>query len=437
MSIWQFLKERLQVYGNNLAIVCGDKAITYNELITLVEDAKTKTSERVCVCDQESKFDQTVEILRCFAKGRVCVPINPEYGAVYLKNIKDELQQGRETVIPKKTACIMFTSGSMGRPKGVMLSHENLRFGLEAILTYFKPKQGERSVVARPLSHIATLMGDLLAPLYCGLQVYFFTEEFSPIRLISFIKCNDISIMNGTPTMFHYIAKMLRGSSDFPLKTAVLSGELLLAETARFIQDKIPECAFYNAYGITEASGRVSVLYPKDFVRRSGAIGASVDGTEIKIINGQIYIKSPGIMVGYYKEPTLTRERLVDGWLNTGDMGYWDESGFLFVDGRADEMIIRAGVKFYPQEIEKVLLKDEQISDCMVYVLQDVAFGQKICINVVKARESGQWDMNRVDERYIMDICQQNLPPHMQPNRIEFVESLPRLSNGKLKRGVL
>ena len=158
-----------------------------------------------------------------------------------------------------------------------------------------------------------------------------------------------------------------------------ISGECLSSGIAKNIRDVFPNADIYSIYGLTEASPRVSYLPPADFDKYSESVGIPIDGVKVKIIDvqtggdlpansrGLVMISSPSLMKGYYNDQSLTQKTIVNGWLNTHDIGYKDENGYLYILGRADDMIIKAGMNIYPREIENAINKLPEISECLAY----------------------------------------------------------------------
>jgi acyl-CoA synthetase (AMP-forming)/AMP-acid ligase II len=458
MTLWKELRRRVERFGNYPFTKHNGTELTYADMINLVErfGRRIDIGQRILV-DCADGFYAALGVFAVWSARGTAIPylqkygnkadiraaVKPDYvlraedfagieniinGQLSDSEIGSSSGHSHRVLAESDVAAIMFTSGSSGMAKGVCLTDKNILFGIDAVLSYFRPNAGESMLVTRPLSHIAALMGDLLAPLCLGLRLHFFEESFNPIRVNAYITERGIEHMNGTPTMFYHMAKALRAGQVLPLKSAVLSGERLLPGVAEFIARKMPGCRFYNAYGLTETSGRVSVLQPEDFVQKAGSIGKPVPGVRWRVIDDEFQVYSQGIMSQYLNAPDLTAKKCTeDGWLKTGDAGYIDRDGNSYITGRKDELIIRAGVKFYPQEIERVLHEISGVSECLVYGESDSDLGQRVCIRLVRT------DGGSVTETEIRERLKMSLPAHMQPNRIEFVEALPK-AGGKVIR---
>ena len=332
-------------------------------------------------------------------------------------------------------ALIMFTSGTTGVPKGVMLTHRNVTSNILAISKYFEITNNDAILIARPLYHAAVLTGELFTGLYKGLTISFYKEDFSPLRLLGFMSANRVTVLCGTPTMFNFLAYYApRFKTD--LRCAAISGEILTTNVAKKIADAFPRTIFYHVYGLTEASPRVAYLEPSLFTEKLCSIGMPIDGVEARIIEedggyttdvtGELAIRGPNVMNGYLDDIVSTNRKIIGGWLHTGDMAYADGDGYLYVLGRKDNMIIRAGVNIYPQEIEDALYSAPGVSEALVYGEYDEQYGQRIVAEVVL--------LGSVDKAAILQACRDNLPEYKWPSDIRVVKELAKSPTGKVLR---
>jgi len=447
MNVWDYIKSKLNPV--NIAVKCGDITYSYGRLEAIVDEVSAALFSdikinRVAVCCSD-KFCEAIAILAALRAGRIVIPIAVNYGQKHIGDIishcnpdvliTDEeirpyiiaLHSGEHAVKTQtrekkrnKLAFIIYTSGTTGKPKGVMLTHKNIIFNIKNIAEFIKYSPEDRMLIARPQSHIAVLVGELLVGLYSGLQIQFINESFNPKRLTGQIIEQKITVLNATPTMLKTIAISLHNrEEELPLKKVVVSGEVLTKETAVHITDRMPDVSFYAAYGLTEAAPRVSmgeiVITDAEHI----AQGEPLPGVSVKLKCGKLYVKSPGVMRGYYKDQRLTLRRKKFGWFDTKDSAGIDHLGRLIIRGRADEMIIRAGVNIYPQEVESILLTDPRVKECMAYGKTEIS------LKVVTG----------LDKQNIYALCREILPQHLVPNRIEVVEAIEKTPSGKVRRG--
>ncbi len=426
MTVWEYLKGFMAAYRNRTAFG-GNETLTYSQLIELVETRAEgiKEKHRLIASCTQCKREQAIELLSILASGNAAVPMSKASNIIY-----PGPESAESSNTDKEPALIMYTSGTSGGQKGVMLSHKNIISNIDSIRDYFEVSPGERLLIVRPLSHASALVGELLAGLTLGLTFFFFEEQFSPKRLISCINKYKIQVLCATPTIFYHIAvsKDNANQSESPgcstLKTCVISGERLTQHRAAIIQSRMQTADFYHVYGLTEHSPRASALMPDEFINKPTSIGLPINGVEFRIVDDELLIKSDSVMLGYYQNPSLTAEKLKDGWLHTGDRAHTDEDGYYYIDGRKDSMIIRGGVNICPEEIEQVILSCGGVSGCIVYGEEDESFGQRICADVTA----------NVAEHEIRMHCLKHLESFMVPSQIKLVESLELTPGGKVKR---
>ncbi|WP_419392680.1 class I adenylate-forming enzyme family protein [Cytobacillus praedii] len=477
MNIWSFLQEPFTEYSDLCAVSdsTGKTLMNYDELKDRVHfraneiSSKTALGDKVIVICNNSHFD-AINILAVIAAGRVVIITDLKYGEQRCQDIakatrpqliisekdiygelekydqlqKLDMEQDRylpSSVVPQeqsinndRPAVILFTSGTNGLPKGVVLTHRNIISNLESIKDSFPFDSAERTAIVRSLSHASAFTGELLYSLWCGASIVFYNGSFFPAKLVHFLVKTKATFLGTTPTIFNYIYNYLKHDSH-NLKKVVLSGECLLQSAATAFYTSLPNIEFYNAYGLTEASPRVSYLEPKDFNTRPGSVGKPIQGVSVKIVNdegeelkaeevGEIIISGPNVLLEYWNDKSLTAMRLNDNYLNTRDLGYFDSHGFLYVIGRKDNMIIRAGVNIYPSEIEAVLLKHPSINEVLIWGEPDSKYGQIICAEIVPSDEN-------VTEKTIINICRESLPSYLWIDRLKIVNELTYNINGK------
>lgn len=415
MTLWQYLKERIKPYKDRVAF--ANSNLTYADILAF---EKPNSEKKLRICSGNTREETAINILKSIAEGNVAVPISKEYGENYCNYINELVDGNGEDV--SELAFLMFTSGTTGVPKGVMLTDENVITNLKYIQTYFDLRGLTKICIARPLVHIAVLTGELLYALCNGLTVYFYEEAFMPKRLVSYFIKNGIEVFCATPTIYSSIATVDREGA-LPIKAGVLSGEILSRETGYALSEKYPKIKFYNVYGLTEHSPRVSANLPENFKCAPNSIGKAIGGVALKIKDGELLVKSPCVMKGYYKDIAQTEKKIKDGWLYTGDMAHTDENGNYYIDGRKDTMIIRSGINIYPEEIEYAVKKVNGVKDCTVFEERAAK------CNWITLKYTGEIEPS-VLRKELVHV----LNPNVIPNKIEKVESLPKTASGKKKR---
>ena len=414
MTLWNYLKAKMSQYERRVAF--AGSGLTYGDLIGLEKERAEQ--RRLKICEGKTREEQAIEIIKCIASGNVAVPVSAEYGARNYEYIRQTVGGAPKEDV-SDLAFLMFTSGTTGTPKGVMLTDENIRMNIEFISSYFNLSKCEKICIARPLVHIAVLTGELLYALCNGLTVQFYEEPFMPQRLLSYFSENKTDVFCATPTLYRALAKANKAKTS-PIKVGALSGEILTEKVGREISAAFPETEFYNVYGLTEHSPRVSALLPCEFALYPQSVGRPIGSAKIRISGGELLVRSPCVMKGYYGEKDKTREKLAGGWLHTGDMARADKNGRLYIDGRKDNMIIRAGLNVYPEEIELAVYECAGVSDCAASG-EFTENGVDICLKYV-----GTADPKNLRRELI-----KKLNPNIMPVKIERVAEIPRTPSGK------
>lgn len=341
---------------------------------------------------------------------------------------------------PDDVAVLLYTSGSTGLPKGVLLTYGNLQSDVHAAIKHADLKSKHIFLGIIPLFHSFGILAMLIAPIQLGATVIYIAR-FSPVATLKALREHKASIVFGTPSMIAAIARLKDAKpEDFSSIYAIIAGgEPLPAALREGFQQRFG-VPLYEGYGLTETSPVVAINVPQ--TSRPGSVGSAVPGAEIRITGdngaalppgeiGEIWLRGPMIMKGYHNLPKETAEALTpDGYFRTGDLGRLDPDGFLYITGRKKEMIIVAGEKAYPREIEDVLLRHPSVHEAAVVGKKDPGRGEAIVAFVTpKEGQTIQADQLRA---FVRD---QGLAQWKVPKEIFVVEDLPRSPTGKvLKR---
>ena len=412
-----------------------------------------------CAISCTNDLNTGIAILSCMKLGITAIPITNRYGLNYGEKIINiscpDIYISDENEVPgefkielintncqgekvlEDVALIMYTSGTTGVPKGIMLTHSNLLANMVDITEYFSINQQDKILISRPLIHAAVFTGEFLVSLYKGVNIVFFNDVFDPIRVVKVIEKEEITVMCGTPTLFYNIIKFVKRANVSSLRIIVTSGECMTCLIADKMMEILPDVHIYNVYGLTEASPRVSYLDYKLFHKYKNSVGKSLKSVECVIVDemgnevnrgeeGELLVRGPNIMKGYYG---LNKEsvKIQDGWLCTGDIAIMNEDGFITIKCRKDDLVIRGGMNIYPQEIENVLLEEDIIEDVLVTGIKDDR-GEKLCFYVVvSVGDIGK----KIEEKDIFQLCMKSLSQYQLPDFIEIVDSLNQNSSGK------
>lgn len=453
--LWKKIKEKMLNNPQRIFTENG-AALSYEEVVVYAESLAQRLTGECCAILCRSEMFCAVAILACLSAGVSAVPLSYRYGSAHLKRILDFIKPpsvitdagGSLEIVDSDTgeyekpscrpAFIMCTSGTTGTPKGVMLSEANILGNLRDIGECFDISGCRSILISRPLYHIGALTGEFFISLLNGMDIHFMSEPFNPIKIAGYIARNGINIFCGTPTTLSLLAKTVlsAGTDTTSLKVMTVSGECMTETAARYIIKAFASCNVYHVYGLTEASPRLTYLPPSQFAKSPVSIGIPLKSVELRITDsggapvkdgtvGELTAKSPGNMLGYYKQPELTKKALRDGWLRTNDLACVNENGMYEIKGRKDDMIIRSGVNIYPAEIENELKKEEGIREVLAYGYRDENGSSQIGIKAVCPEKT---------EEELFRACLKRLAPYEMPSKIELVNALEKTGSGKTVR---
>jgi long-chain acyl-CoA synthetase len=351
---------------------------------------------------------------------------------------------------PEDSAVILYTSGTTGQPKGAELTHLNLLLNAiitrEASLPAFREEElfgatGMNQLITLPLFHSTGLTAQMMANLYGG-GCCVLLPRFEPETVLETMRREKISSWTGVPTMHWALLKFIEENkldvSEIGKHLRLLSSggapmpvELMLEIKKTFQGVKVSE-----GYGLSETSP-VATFNHIDLEHKPGTVGQGLLACEVRCVDesgepvasgerGEVVIRGHNIMKGYYNRPEATAESIRDGWFYTGDVGVFDEDGYLSIVDRTKDLILRGGFNVYPREIEEVLMTHPGVSLCAVIGVPDEKFGEEVkaCV-VVKT------DANLTVEE-LRNWCRERIAANKYPRMIEFYESLPLNATGKI-----
>lgn len=346
---------------------------------------------------------------------------------------------------------LMYTSGTTGRPKGVMLSEGNLIGNIDGISPRFGFHESERMLLALPLFHAYGLMVGLYA--LSQKACVYLVPNFSPKKIIQTVVEHHISILPLVPTMFSVILHSLQkvGRDQFPhLKLSISGGAGLAAKLLEEIGDTL-DLMVLEGYGLTETSPVVAVN-SRERGPIAKSVGQPLHNIEIKLVDdrgervpvtpgeesgeGEILVKGPNVMLGYYNLPEETEKAFdAEGYFRTGDLGRFDAEGNLYISGgRKKDLIIKAGENIAPMRIEEVFYQHPAVLHAAVIGAPDEKLGEDI-VACVELKPDAVLDPETgapVDEAALKKFCREQLPPFMVPVAIRIYEQLPKNPSGKI-----
>jgi acyl-CoA synthetase (AMP-forming)/AMP-acid ligase II len=336
-------------------------------------------------------------------------------------------------------AQIIYTSGTTGNSKGVLLSHGNLMCNVRDIVSYLELDEHDSILNVLPF-HYSYGNSVLHTHLAVGAKVVMAGSMAFPQDIVNSIRKYAVSGFSGVPSTYSLLLSRSDWASDKPPLRYITQagGPMGVKLTEQLLEACRPETRLFIMYGQTEASARISWLPPERLREKSGAVGIPVAHVEMEIRNeqgeklaahqkGEVYVRGPSIMQGYWENPAATEQVLKDGWLKTGDLGHLDEDGYLFLEGRNSEMIKVGAHRINPLELEEVINKLPFINESAVIGVDDELLGQKLRAFVVG-------EESRENLFALKKHCNEFLPAHKIPREIKWLPGLPKTASGKIKR---
>jgi long-chain acyl-CoA synthetase len=338
---------------------------------------------------------------------------------------------------------IYYTSGTTGRPKGAALSHRSATISATQFAESYGVDSCEvRHLTTAPLFHIQ-MHGFVVPVLGSGGLVVI--RRFSPEEVAACINEESINVIFAVPTMFRLILDHpgMKGIDKSNIRLLQYGASIMPSAWLAEIREFFPNAELIQGYGQTETTGVVSVTLAEETMRYPGSTGRPVSGTTIKIFDdsgkeiptntiGEIVARGPQIMRGYIDNREGTEQALRDGWLHTGDLGYVDENGLLYVVGRKRDMIIRGGQNIYPKEVEDVILRYPGISQCAVVGVPHEIY-QEAPVAVVTLNH----DLVVPALGQLREFCINHLAEYKTPTELYIFKALPQTASGKIQKHLI
>ncbi len=348
------------------------------------------------------------------------------------------------TVQPGQDAVIIYTSGTTGKPKGAVLTHNNIASNVEASVKCINVNPSDRFLLVLPMFHSFTFTVCIMMPLFAGAAVIIVASVQPFSRVLRNMILRGATLFAAVPQIFQVLSttKIPRWLRPFIRLRLCISGAAALPMATLEAFEKNVGIPLLEGYGLSEASPVVTIN-PMHGGRKAGSVGRPIPGVTVRILDetqqqlptgqvGEIAVKGPNVMKGYLNNPTETALTIREGWLLTGDMGCLDEDGFLKIVDRKKDMIIVRGMNVYPKEVEDVLVSHPAVAQAAVVGKEDPHRGETPMAAVIL--KSGQ----NITSRELIKFCQEKLADYKLPKRILFVQEFPRNPTGKiLKREIV
>ncbi|MCS1410000.1 MAG: Long-chain-fatty-acid--CoA ligase [Verrucomicrobia subdivision 3 bacterium] len=363
-------------------------------------------------------------------------------GVAAIKTLMAGASESFRTVMtePGDLAVILYTSGTTGKPKGAVLSHQNIFTTALTAGRLSSMNQDDVSLVALPMFHCYAQTVQLNAGLHCG-STLVLIERFDPGLVLQSMQDHDVTLFCGVPTMYWALLNY-EGGDKFDLKKIAFNlrlgcsgGAPISVEVLRGVEAKY-QFQILEGYGLSETSAMATFNYLHR-PRKVGSVGLPVWGVEVQVVDdelnplppgkrGEVVIRGHSVMQGYFNRPELTEEVFRGGWFHTGDVGQTDEDGYLYIVDRTKDMIIRGGFNVYPREVEEVLATHPAISLSAVVGVPHEEYGEEVlAFTILKEGAT-------VMSEEIVAWSRQEMASHKYPRIVKVVDSLPLSATGKV-----
>jgi len=335
-------------------------------------------------------------------------------------------------------ACLLYTSGTTGFPKGAMISHANALFNVGSCEKTLGYRADDVGLIALPLFHVTALHSQLVALLAVGATAVL--QDYDTRRMLELIAGERVTALFLVPAIYKLMTlrrEEVRRHDLSRVRLAAYGGAPMDPDTIRTLRELLPGVELHNCYGLTECSSLGTVLPAPEVLTRADSVGLPVPGTEAEVRDeagarlppgrpGELHLRGPHIVQGYHRAPEKTRAALSDGWLRTGDVARMDADGFVYILDRAKDMINRGGEKIYGLEVENVLFAYPGIAEAAVAGVPHVVFGEVPVAFVVPLPGA------RIDHEALRAHCATRLADFKVPVEVRILEKLPRNPGGKV-----
>ena len=464
------------VAGRGEGAAAGRREVTYRELRERIAVARANLRRTHSVQPGDHIVllgGNSVHFLAAYfaamSLGAVVAPLNPAFETEILRGILADLRPrvvlvdetapdtGSDVAAPLEeidvggdawrdpvdfdadaTALILYTSGSTGAPKGVMLSHAALAGSLSDMKAEIAALQGARVIVGAPLFHMGAL--NYVHMWFAGHGLISLLSRFDAAAFLDAVEEDGVTVVGGVPPMIPRLAKVAAktGKGPFPGVGLVAVGSAPLTEGVIADARKLfPNAMVLNNYGTTEIGPSVFGGHPEGLMRPLTSIGYPRDPSTVRLVDGEnddagvLEVKAKSLMKGYLNREKETRARITDGWYRTGDLMRRDENGFFFCEGREDDMFLCNGENVYPVECETLLETHPDIVQAAVVPVKDEKSGEIPVAFVVPA--AGR----RPSEDDVRRFTRENGPAFRHPRRVHFLDSMPMSAVNKIDKSVL
>ncbi|TWT04359.1 fatty acid--CoA ligase [Planococcus sp. CPCC 101016] len=374
----------------------------------------------------------------------------PDYAVSYREKVNEA--PATDPCVPvdeMDTYAIMYTSGTTGRPKGVIHRHRDMAEQSLTCIAMLKYTKNDIGLVIAPMFHCAELHCCIIPRVQAGASSIIM-HQFNPQAVVETVEKEKVTVMFAVPTMWSMMADLEGANLKVKTLQRGLYGAAPMAPVLVKHVKEVLGIDLIQAYGQTEMGPAITFLAEDEQLTKAGSAGKPAFNHEIRIVRpnekgpsepderlaafevGEIIVRGPSMMAGYFHRPQATARVLYKDWYHTSDLGYLDEDGYLFVADRVDDMIISGGENIYPREVEDVLHEHELVQDVAVLGIPDEKWGEAVMAFVVVKDST-------LTEEQLEQFCINNdkLARYKRPRTYRFVDELPRNASGKIQKFLL
>jgi long-chain acyl-CoA synthetase len=338
------------------------------------------------------------------------------------------------------TAIIIYTSGTTGAPKGAELTNSNLMMNTVLLRDLMQYQDSDVSLLVLPLFHVFGLIVQMASGIYHGVT-HVLVPKFEPGPVMQLLDRENVSVFCGVPTMYWALLNTETDANldniSKHLRCCISAGQSIPGATLTAFEEKF-HTTIIEGYGMSETSPGIT-FNRLDMDRKIGSVGTPFWGVNVRVVDpegkdvapgdrGEIICRGHNVMKGYFGAPEKTADAIRDGWMHTGDVGTFDEDGYLYILDRIKEMIIRGGENIYPAEVEAMLTEHEAISLVAVIGTPDDRLGEEIKACVVLAEGA------KINEAELISWAKNRMAAQKNPRAIEFKDALPMTATGKIRK---